>query len=141
MYLTLRWIRAAVLVLLLVMSASVTVSSPRVSGITFKEVNQKFGLKSKWTDLRKKEEWKEYKGKCVQWTGELAYLEQGWLGGISIGFKHLPYTLTYDVLISAPRSEKDRLMQLEQGTSYRYKATLDDYGGAILPITADWGCE
>ena len=102
---------------------------------------EKFSPESKWTDLRKKEEWKKYKGKCVVWEGELAYLEQGWFGGLSVGFKHLPHTFTYDVLVSAPRSVKDRLMQWEQGATYKYKATLKDYGGAILPISTDWGCE
>ena len=142
---TLRGVSATVLVSLLALSASVcTVSSPpspqEISGITFGEVNQRFGLDSTWTDLRKEEEWKKYKGKCVEWVGELSYLDQGLFGGISIGFKHFPHTLTYDVLVLAPRSEKDRLMKLEQGILYKYKATLRDYG-VILPITADWGCE
>ena len=113
----------------------------QASGITFEEVDQKFGIGSKWTDLRKEEEWKKYKGKCVEWKGELSHLEQGWFGGLSVGFKHLPFTLTFDVLVSAPRSEKDNLMKWEKGTSYTYKATLKDYAGVILPITADWGCD
>ena len=105
-------------------------ANAQVSRITFQELNDKFGPDSKWTNLRKEEEWKKYKGKCVQWSGELSYLDQGILGGISIGFKHVPFTLTYDVLISAPRSEKDKLMRMEQGANYRYKATLKNYAGA-----------
>ena len=113
---------------------------PTVSKITFTEVHNKFGAESSSTDLQKDEAWKDYKGKCVEWRGELAYLDEGFFGGLSVGFKHLPYTLTYDVLVSAPKSEKANLLKWREGTRYTYKATLRSYG-TILPISADWGCE
>lgn len=111
-----------------------------VSGVSFEDVNQKFGTDSRLTDLQKKEEWKKYQGQCVEWTGELTYVSEGFLGGISLGFKHVPITLTYDVLISAPRSVRDMALRMEKGAHYRYRATLRSYGGAILPISADWEC-
>ena len=109
--------------------------------ITFKEIHNLFGAESKQTDLQKKERWKQYKGQCVEWTGVLAHLDEGWLSGINIGMKHLRSTFTYDVLIDAPDSERDRLMDWVIGNRYTYRATLNQYGGAIMPITADWGCE
>ena len=54
----------------------------KASSISFEEVDSKFGSDSSWTNLRKKEEWKKYKGKCVEWTGKLVYLDEGWGGGI-----------------------------------------------------------
>ena len=112
-----------------------------VTEISFDEVNAKFGVGATLTDLQKDAEWKAYDGKCVEWTGELVHLDSGIFGGISIGFKHLPATFTYDVLVSAPGSERDNMLKLQQNQRYTYKATLDTYGGAILPISADWGCE
>ena len=32
-------------------------------------------------------------------------------------------------------------MKWKQGSRYTYRATLQSYPGAIMPITADWGCE
>ena len=116
-------------------------SSQGVSKITFNEVHNKFSIESSLTDLQKDEEWKKYKGKCVEWRGQLEYLDQGFFGGISVGFKHRNETFTYDVLVSAPKSEKENLMKWRQGTKYTYKATLRDYPGAFMPITADWGCD
>ena len=77
----------------------------------------------------------------MEWKGRLEYLDQGFFGGISVGFKHRSETFTYDVLVSAPKSEKENLMKWEQGTRYTYRATLQSYPGVIMPITADWGCE
>lgn len=114
----------------------------KVSSITFKEVNDKFGVKSSLTDLQKDKEWAKYEGKCVEWRGELAHLDKKWLfSGFDIGFKHLPNTFTYDVLLSAGKEAEAELLKLRQGTTYTYRATLESYGGAIIPISADMGCK
>ena len=76
-------------------------SAQEVSKITFNEVHNKFSVESSLTDLQKDELWKEYKGKCVQWNGRLEYLDQGFFGGISAGFKHRNETFTYDVVTTA----------------------------------------
>ncbi len=112
-----------------------------ISFISFEEVHEKFGTQGTLTDLQKDREWEKYAGKCVEWDGQLAHLDEGVFGGINIGFKHLQSTLTYDVLVSAPGSEKERLLSWRQGATYQYKARLKNYGGALLPISADWGCD
>ena len=109
------------------------------TAITFQEVDAKFGLNSSLTELQKKEIWKSYENKCIQWTGRLEHLDTGLFGGIQIGMKHNSATFTYDVLISAPNSEKERLMQWKMGHAYTYKGRLKDWG-AIIPISVDWGC-
>ena len=109
------------------------------SSVTFDEVNGLFGASSNLTNLQKDEKWKDYEGLCVEWSGELTYLDEGMLGGLSIGMRHLRGTLTYDVLISAPREQKARLLGWMEGNVYKYKATLKRYGG-LLPISADWEC-
>ena len=115
------------------------VARTQPSGITFQEVNSKFGINSSLTDLQKREEWKKYKGKCVQWTGELAHLDEGMLGGIVVGFKHLSDTFTYDVYVTASSQMKDHLLTLSQGSWHEYKGRLKDYG-AFLGIHLEWGC-
>ena len=130
-----------------IVSAVQPVSTPKpepkitVSNITFHEFHRIFAYDSGLTDLQKDEEWKQYRGLCIEWTGELVHLDQGVFGGISIGMKHLGATLTYDVLIDAPSSQKDVLLSWRQGSRHTYRATLTGYGGPLLPISADWGCE
>ena len=112
-----------------------------VGDVTFEEVHKLFGASGALTDLQKEEFWERYRGVCVEWTGQLASLDTGLFGGINIGIKHVPTTLTFDVLISAPESEKDRFLTWALGNQYTYQATLKEHGGVILPITVDWGCD
>ena len=114
-----------------------------VSDITFEEIYGLFHAGGTLTDLQKDANWGRYEGKCVKWEGELAHLDESLFGfgDISIGFKHRPETFTYDVLVSAPASMKSTLLTMEQGARYAYRARLDNYPGAIMPLTADWGCE
>ena len=68
-----------------------------VSNISFEEIDDQFRAGGPLTEFQEDERWKQYQGKCVEWRGELAYLTEGFLGGLSIGFKHRRDTLTYDV--------------------------------------------
>lgn len=111
------------------------------SAITFEEVHRQFSPGGNLTDLQKDNVWEQYRGNCVEWTGQLEYLDEGFLGGITIGFRHRRDTLTYDVLVSAPASMKGELLSWTQGQTYTYRATLESYGGVILPVSAEWGCD
>ena len=112
----------------------------QVSDVTFDDVNEKFGVQSNRTDLQKEREWRAYEGLCVEWAGELTSLSAGLFGGFNIQFKHLPATLVSDVLVNAPSSAEEELLTWREGNRYRYRGRLDSYGGAILPITLDFGC-
>ena len=107
--------------------------------ISFEEFDALFGLESGKTDLQKKDAFKRYRNKCVEWTGELVYANEG-LFGLSVGFKHLPGTFTYDTLVEVPSAARDVVLKMNKGQRYRYKGTLKDYGG-VLPISLDWGCQ
>ena len=115
-------------------------SAQTISSITFEQVERNFGSKSSLTELQKDQHWKRYKGACVKWTGKLVHVQEGWLGGITLGFQHQPATFTYDVLLSAPSSYKDIALSMQKNNYCEYTATLKNYGGPILPITADAGC-
>ena len=110
------------------------------SDITFEEVNEKFGDGSSLTDLQKEEAWKSYKNKCIEWTGELVSMSEGTFGGIRIGMRHLSSTITRDVTVTAPDSEKKALLNWREGDYYTYKGRLKGYGGMISTIKVDWGC-
>lgn len=114
--------------------------APTISSLRFHHVNNLFGISGTLTELQKEHEWEKYKGQCVQWSGTLAHLEEGMWGDFKIGFKHLPHTFTYDVLVTAPREKKDFLMSMRKGQGYTYMAILQEYGN-ILPVQADWGCD
>lgn len=121
-------------------AATHTQKQPVISALQFTHINGLFGLNGTLTELQKEHEWDAYKGQCVQWRGTLVHLEEGMWGAFTIGFKHLPHTFTYDVLVTAPRSERARLLSMQKDRVYTYTATLQEYGN-ILPIQADWGCD
>ena len=128
-------------VIALVLAAFTTVAYAQVSRIAFEEVDRKFSVRSSLTELQKDREWEDYEGKCVDWEGEVSYLDERFFGGFVIGFKHRRDTFTYDVLVTVPRSMERQMLRINQGERYTYRATLERYGGAILPISAKWGCE
>ena len=117
------------------MPACGAVGEPVTSDLAVEEVNDRFGVESTLTDLQKDRQWDAFEGKCVEWTGELSSLSEGFFGGFSIQFKHLPTTFVSDVLVSATSSEESQLLQWREGQRYTYRATLKRYGGAILPTT------
>ncbi|HEX2384930.1 MAG TPA: hypothetical protein VHL99_00110, partial [Candidatus Binatia bacterium] len=111
-----------------------------VPNVGFAEIREKFGSRSRLTEEQKREEWKKYQGRCVEWAGELSYVGDSFLRGLTLGFKHNPQTLTYDVLVSVPHEVRDAALQMKKGGRYTYRATLKKYGGPILPISMNWGC-
>ena len=117
----------------------VCVLPTKAISISFEEVDRKFGIDSNLTKLQKKKEWKKYEGKCVTWTGELVYLDEGMFGGYSLGFKHKDLTFTYDVLVSAPKAFEQKALTMEKGAFYSYTMKLKDFAGVIMPITGDLG--
>ena len=73
--------------------------------VTLEEAHSELS-KNILTDLQKKEAWKRYSGKCVQWTGRLVHLDENESGEIEIGYKHLSsYNYLRCSLNSASRYE------------------------------------
>lgn len=117
-------------------------STKEISDVTFNEIHRNFGAKGEYTRLKKEEEWKKLKGKCVEWEGKVEYVDKGWTEGIKVGYKHLDDTMTYDVLVEYPDSKKEKLLNLQKGKIYEYKGRLKNYGGVVTPITLEGvGCK
>lgn len=103
-----------------------------LSGVTFEKLDSIFGLDSPYTDYQKEEMWKDYRGKYVTWAGEVNYVSEGLLGGLSVGFKYKENTLSYDVLVSFRPEYKKDFLKVAKGVRVRYRARLDAYTGTIL---------
>jgi len=111
------------------------------AGVSYAEIRRLFSADSNLTDLQKDEQWKEYRGECVKWRGELVHLDEGLFGGLDIGFRHRRDTLLFDVLVSAPRRKKKELLEWNIGQVYEYEAELEDpRPGVLMPVSAKWGC-
>lgn len=98
-----------------------------ISDITFEEIEQLFGVQSKLTTLQKKELFKNYKGKWVEWTGQVGSSSDIW-GSLTMSFRHQPSTLTSDVTVFFPKSAKNALLLLTEEQLVTYQGKLDDYG-------------
>jgi hypothetical protein len=121
--------------------AAVSEPDAAVSDISFEEIDELFGVGGSLTALQKDERWKEYKGKCVEWSGKLALLEETF-GEFRIGFKHgrVSRISLSNVWIFAPQAAKETLLDWQQGSTYVYRATLRSAPHTIVPLIADWGC-
>ena len=122
--------------------AAVSEPDAAVSDISFEEIDELFGVGGSLTALQKDERWKEYKGKCVEWSGKLALLEETF-GEFRIGFKHgrVSRISLSNVWIFAPQAAKETLLDWQQGSTYVYRATLRSAPPhTIVPLIVDWGC-
>ena len=110
----------------------------RISDITFEEMDRLFGDNSKLTSLQKDNLFNNnYKGKTVQWIGEVENVEsdfvlafsqkKGFCGGHvpSVSFKHrsgIHYSFDVaDSTVFFPESSKNKLLQLRKGQRVIYQ--------------------
>ena len=97
-----------------------------MSEITFEEIDELFGWPGgSLTTLQKEARWNEYQGQCVEWSGEMAGLEETF-GEYRITFKQGKvnrYALP-NVWIFAPLTMQDVLIDWEPGNTYAYRVTL-----------------
>lgn len=116
----------------------VETDSEPVSSVSWQQIDAIYDLKSKTTDIQKKEAWKNFKGKKVVWSGEVSEVSKGLLSGLTLQVKMDEDTFTSDLLIRLKKSEKDKASRLSKGDRVTFSGTLDDWG-TIMPITLDDG--
>ncbi len=113
------------------------VGAEPVSDIKWEEIDKIYNLKSDFTDLQKKEHWKNYKGKKVQWTGKVSSIGET-LGTLQLQVKLNPSTFTSDVLVRLKDESKSEVMKLKKDDSVTFQGILDDWG-SLMPVTLDHG--
>ena len=105
---------------------------------TFEQLNGTFvSPSSDLTDVQKKEAWKTYKGKRVEWHGEVIEIRNS-LGNISIHIRHLPTTPGADVIVNLRKDQSQRAMQVRKGQILTYQGTLSLYG-SLFGLTLEDG--
>jgi len=104
-----------------------------VTNLEWPPFQELYGSKSKLTDLQKDNEWKNYKGQRVRWTGTLVAVQDD-ISGFTMQVKMDPDTLTSDFLIYLRPSEKDKALGLVKGAPVTFTATFDSWGN-IMPTT------
>lgn len=109
-------------------------SKNQISNIPWYEVDRIYNVKSNTTELQKDEEWKNLKGKRVQWSGYVSEISEGLFSSLTLQVKMNPSTFTSDVLIDLKRSEKEKVKKLSKDMYVTFTGTLDRWG-SILPIT------
>lgn len=109
----------------------------QISDIQWEEIDKIYNLKSSSTELQKKEAWKNYEGKKVQWSGTVTSVGETF-GTLQLQVKLNPNTLISDVLVSLKDSARSEALKLKEGDTVTFQGTLDDWG-TLMPITLDQG--
>ncbi len=108
-----------------------------VSSISWADVDRIYNLDSKATDLRKEEEWKQFKGKRIQWTGTVSSISDSF-GTLSLQIKMNPDTFTSDLLINLKENQRSKAIDFAEGDRITFSGVLDDWG-TLMPITLSDG--
>ena len=112
-------------------------NSSEVSSISWAEVNQIYNLDSKVTELRKEEEWKQFNGKRIQWTGTVSSISDSF-GILSLQIKMNPDTFTSDLLINLNENQRSKAIDYSEGDRITFSGLLEDWG-TLMPITLSDG--
>lgn len=108
-----------------------------ISDIQWEEIDRIYNLKSTSTELQKKETWKNYKGKKVQWSGKVTSVGETF-GTLQLQVKLNPDTIISDVLVSLKDSQRSEAIKLKEGDMVTFQGILDDWG-TLMPVTLDDG--
>lgn len=113
------------------------IANAPVSEIPWSELNEVYHLKSTKTDLQKDEIWKKYKGKKIQWTGEVSSISETF-GSLQLQVKMNKSTFTSDVIVTLKDSDRSKAVSLSEGDSVTFQAILSSWG-SLMPITLNKG--
>jgi hypothetical protein len=114
-------------------------TAPAVSSITWADYDKIYGAKSKTTDMQKEQSWKDFEGKRVAWSGEVAEVSNGTFGGVNISIKMDKDTIISDIDLEVKKDYEGAASKLTKGSKISFVGTLKSYGGAILPATLSDG--
>ncbi|MGH9818607.1 MAG: hypothetical protein ACRD43_00455 [Pyrinomonadaceae bacterium] len=119
-------------------SSSTSNSAPasnEISSITWADYDKIYGSDAKTTDMQKEQSWKDFQGKRVAWSGEVAEVSNGTFGGLEVSVKMDKATLVSDISLELKKEYEDAASKLTKGSKIKFAGTLKSYGGAFLPAT------
>ncbi len=119
--------------------SSNSATAPAVSSITWADYDKIYGVKSKTTDMQKEQSWKDFLGKRVAWSGEVAEVSNGAFGGLQVSIKMDKATLVSDISLELKKEYEDAASKLAKGSKISFAGTLKSYGGTFLPATLSDG--
>ncbi len=123
-------------------SSSTSNSAPatqEISSITWASYDKIYGSDAKTTDMQKEQSWKDFQGKRVAWSGEVAEVSNGTFGGLQVSIKMNKTTFVSDISLELKKEFHDAASKLTKGSKISFVGTLKSYGGAILPATLSDG--
>lgn len=88
---------------------------------SFEDIDKIFGAGSALTDTQKDEAWEKYKGKYVNWTGQIANKNVNVAVGLRIGITNKERG---DVELMAVASKKEYILKFEEGETVLYSGRL-----------------
>ncbi|HLG30855.1 MAG TPA: phospholipase D-like domain-containing protein [Candidatus Brocadiales bacterium] len=105
--------------------------------ISFKELDKIFGNESPLSRSEKNEKWKQYRGKYVRWTGEVAYRGIGRTDWNRMGIMH---TGKVDVELWFDYRMMNKVLNIKEGQVITYTGMLSSRRGYSSPyrITDGW---
>ena len=101
------------------------------------ELSDKFGMRTKLSDIQRAELWKNYEGKAFEWNLEVREVSSEFFGdGFSVMFKCQNSNAFHsDMIMTYPKTAKDILLQMQKGSVYKVKGLLKDYNALSGLIT------
>jgi len=129
----------AILIVLVAFSGSANATARVLLDITFEELDHIFDYGSeRYPEKKKREMWRGYKGKYVQWNGRVSFVESRG-SGLNVGFRHGASTPTYDVVVYFPGRSSALRQELRQGRVVTYEGRLWDRETSSGPYFLDDG--
>ncbi|MEK7699090.1 MAG: phospholipase D-like domain-containing protein [Planctomycetota bacterium] len=88
---------------------------------SFEDIDKIFGTGSSLSDAQKDEAWERYKGKYVNWSGQIAHKNLNVAVGLRIGITHKEIG---DVELMASPSKKETILKFQEGEAILYSGRL-----------------
>lgn len=104
--------------------------------ISFEELDKMFGKENRMTESQKDKLWEEYKGKYVNWTGQVVSRGLGRVSGLRMGINHKEGT---DIELCFDIEKKDKVLQTKVGDTVTYTGKLVNRRGYIMPYKLEDG--
>lgn len=86
---------------------------------------------SSYTDLQKKDEFKNYKGKWIRSSGIVKDIDEGLMGGITTSIEHSDNYLLNGATLYFDTSEKEKLLQIGKGGEINFEGRIEGYSSFI----------